>query len=83
MNGLELVSQELQRPKSRRRKKILKLITPKLISDIESEIISLEYYLIKKIIDLRTSGYQPNTGDEDQPKRDRVIYLREILKKLK
>ena len=53
MNELELISEELKRPRSRRRKKIIRLITPKLISDIESEIIKIELYLTTKVISNR------------------------------
>lgn len=84
MNELELISEELKRPKSRRRKRVTNLITPKLISDIESEIIRIEYYLTTKIISNRhKSGYGPSTGDEDQPLRDKVMYLRTLVNKLR
>lgn len=84
MNELELISEELKRPKSRRRKRVTKLITPKLISDIESEIIKIEFYLITKIINNRHKpGYGPSTGDEDQPLREKVVYLRDLIKKIR
>jgi len=41
---IELLDQELKRYPSRRRKKILKLATPKLISTIESEIIRINLW---------------------------------------
>lgn len=50
------------------------------IFEIESEIIEIEYYLTNKLILLRGTGYQPNDGDEDQVKRERVKYLRDCLK---
>ena len=79
----QLVS-EFKRPPSRRRKKIIKKITPELISDIESEIIKLDYYLISKVIRNSKLGiyYRPSMDDEDQPKRERVSYLRMIRLKL-
>lgn len=82
---LDLISEELKRPKSRRRKKIIRLITPDLISSIESEIIKIEYYLTSKIISSYRNGcgYRPCTGDIDQEKRDRVKYLRNLISKLK
>ena len=83
MNELELISEELKRPRSRRRKKITRLITPKLISDIESEIIKIEIYLTTKVISNRGGGYRPNDADEDQPLRVRVKYLRDFVSKLK
>lgn len=54
----------------------------KEISKMESEIIQLELYLIDKYMKDR-NGYKPHTEDEDQPKRDRVIELRNIIKQLK
>ncbi len=84
MNELQLISEELKRPRSRRRKKITRLITPQLISDIESEIIKIELYLTTKIIKNRGNvNYQPSTGDSDQPKRDKLIYLRGLISKLR
>jgi hypothetical protein len=83
MNELDLISEELKKPKSRRRKKVTKLITPSLISDIESEIIKIELYLTKKIVSNRDGSYKPNDADEDQPLRIRVKYLRDLVNKLK
>jgi len=84
MNELELISEELKRPKSRRRKGVTRLITPKLISDIESEIIKIEYYLTTKIIENRQNpDYRPSSGDDDQPLRERVAYLRVLISKLR
>ena len=81
---LEILQQELQRPPSRRRKKVKRLVTSKLISEIESEIIKINYYLTTKIIQNRGNNlYQPNTGDEDQPLRERAKYLIDLVKKLK
>lgn len=82
MNEIDLISEELKRPKSRRRKKVIKLITPDFIRNIESEIIKIELYLTSKVISNRGNDYRPCMGDEDQPKRDRVDYLRDIVKKL-
>jgi hypothetical protein len=79
---LEKVAEEIKRPKSRRRKKVVRLITPELISDIESEIIKIDYYLTGKCIQLRGKGYRPNDADEDQPKRLRLEYLRELRLRL-
>lgn len=83
MNELDLISEELKRPKSRRRKKVIRLITPELISDIESEIIEIESYLTCRVISNRANGYRPSDGDEDQPLRIRVKYLRELANKLR
>ena len=84
MNELQLISEELKRPKSRRRKKITRLITPQLISDIESEIIKIELYLTTKVIENRGNPkYQPCTGVMDQPKREKLVYLRGLIKKLR
>lgn len=83
MNELDLISEELKRPRSRRRKKVTRLITPQLISDIESEIIKIEGYLTGKVISNRANGYRPSDGDEDQPLRVRVKYLRDLVSKLK
>lgn len=81
---LEILQQELQRPPSRRRKKVKRLVTSKLISEIESEIIKINYYLTTKIIQNRGNNlYQPNTSDEDQPLRERAKYLIDLVKKLK
>lgn len=81
---LEILQQELQRPPSRRRKKVKRLVTSKLISEIESEIIKINYYLTTKIIQNRGNNlYQPNTGDEDQPLRERAKYLIDLVEKLK
>lgn len=73
VNEVELISEELKRPKSRRRKKILKIVDKKFISDIESEIIKINLYLTIKSIGDKT--YRPHTGDEDQPLRERATYL--------
>ena len=83
MNELELIAEELKRPKSRRRKKVTKLITPDLISKIESEIIKIETHLTTKVILGRADGYRPSDGDEDQPLRIRVKYLRDLVNKLR
>lgn len=83
MNELELIAEELKRPKSRRRKKVTKLITPDLISNIESEIIKIEYYLTTKVILNRGNGYRPSDGDEDQHLRVRVKYLRDLVNRLR
>lgn len=81
---LETLEQELKRPPSRRRKKVKRLVTSKLISDIQSEIIQINGYLTSKIIKNRgNNAYQPNTGDEDQPLRDRSKYLIDLVEKLK
>lgn len=81
---LEILQQELQRPPSRRRKKVKRLVTSKLISEIESEIIKINYYLTTKIIQNRGNNlYQPNTDDEDQPLRERAKYLIDLVEKLK
>ena len=79
---LEILQQELQRPPSRRRKKVKRLVTSKLISEIESEIIKINYYLTTKCINNRGS-YRPNTSDEDQPLRERAKYLIDLVEKLK
>jgi len=81
MNEIELVVEELKRSKSRRRKKITSLITPQFIRNIESEIIKINLYLTTKSIG--NSNYKPNTGDEDQPLRERVKYLLELINKLR
>lgn len=81
---LTLIEQEFKRPKSRRRKKVKKLVTTELITKIESEIGRINLYLTKKIIEYRGNRlYQPNTGDEDQPQRQRVEYLLTLVDKLK
>jgi len=81
---LEILNQELQRPPSRRRKKVKRLVTSELISEIQSEIIKINSYLTAKIIQNRGNNlYQPNTGDEDQPLRDRAKYLIDLVEKLK
>jgi hypothetical protein len=82
MNELELIQTELQRPKSKRRKGVMKLVTPDLVKQIESEIIKIEFYLTEKSFKLRTTNWRPVTGDEDSPLRQRVEHLRYILKKL-
>lgn len=81
---IQKIEEEIKRPKSRRRKKVVKLITPNLISDIESEIIKIDYYLTSKCISSSKSGivYRPNTSDEDQPLRIRLAYLRDLRLKL-
>jgi hypothetical protein len=81
---LEQLTHEFKRPPSRRRKKVIKQITPKLISDIESEIIKIDFYLTCKVIQAGKSGikYQPSDNDEDQGKRERLKYLRELRLKL-
>jgi len=80
----EQLTKEFKRPPSRRRKKVIKQITPKLISDIESEIIKIDYYLTAKVIQSSKDGiiYQPSVNDEDHDKRERVKYLRELRLKL-
>lgn len=78
---IELLSKELERYPSRRRKKILKLATPKLISQIESEILKINGYLVGRIINERGT-YHPQTGDEDQPLRDKATYLMDLVKRL-
>ena len=80
---LEILEQELKRSPSKRRKKVKKLVNSKLISDIESEIIKINSYLVEKCINNRAGGYQPHTGDEDQPLRVRVKYLMDLVTKLK
>jgi len=79
---IELLNQELKRYPSRRRKKILKLATPKLISQIESEILRINGYLVSRIINERGT-YKPETGDEDQPLRNKATYLMDLVKRLK
>jgi hypothetical protein len=79
---IELLDQELKRYPSKRRKKVLKLATPKLISQIESEIIKINSYLIGRIINERGT-YRPETGDKDQPLRDKANYLMDLVKRLK
>jgi hypothetical protein len=81
VNEIELISEELKRPKSRRRKKILKIVDRKFIQEIESEIIKINYYLTTKSISNKT--YKPHTGDDDQPLRERVTYLIDFRSKLK
>ena len=79
---LEILQQELQRSPSRRRKKIKRLVTSELISEIQSEIIKINSYLTEKCIKNR-GNYKPNTGDEDQPLRDRAKDLIDLVEKLK
>lgn len=77
-----LIDQELERYPSRRRKKIMRLATPDLIREIESEILRINGYLVGRVINERGS-YRPNTGDEDQPLRERAEYLLNFVNKLK
>lgn len=79
---IEKLSQELEKYPSRRSKKVLRLVTPDLISKIESEIIKINSYLTNRCI-MERSTYHPETGDEDQPLRDRVKYLIDLVSKLK
>lgn len=79
---IEILEQELQRPPSRRRKKVKRLVTSKLISEIQSEIVKINYYLTSKCINNR-GNYKPHTGDKDQPLRDRAKYLIDLVEKLK
>ena len=81
MNELDLVSEELKRPKSRRRKKVTKIITPNFIREIESEIIKINLYLTSKCIG--SNNYKPHTGDEDQPLRERSKYLIDLCVELR
>jgi len=81
MNELDLVSEELKRPKSRRRKKVTKIITPNFIREIESEIIKINLYLTSKCIG--SNNYKPHTGDEDQPLRERAKYLIDLCVELR
>lgn len=79
---LEILQQELQRPPSRRRKKVKRLVTSELITEIQSEIIKINSYLTSKCINNR-GNYKPHTGDEDQPLRERAKYLIDLVEKLK
>ena len=81
VNEIELISEELKRPKSRRRKKILKIVDRKFIQEIESEIIKINYYLTTKSISDKT--YKQHTGEDDQPLRERGTYLIDFRSKLK
>ena len=81
MNELDLVSEELKRPKSCRRKKVTKIITPNFIREIESEIIKINLYLTSKCIG--SNNYKPHTGDEDQPLRERAKYLIDLCVELR
>ena len=72
---LEILQQELKRPPSRRRKKVKRLVTSELISEIQSEIVKINHYLTSKCIN--------NRGNYNQPLRERAKYLIDLVEKLK
>jgi hypothetical protein len=81
VNEIDLVFEELKRPKSRRRKKVTNLITTQFIREIESEIVKINLYLTTKCIG--SNNYRPHTGDEDHPLRERAKYLIDLCANLR